>query len=732
MAKFGNLKTIVPTVTTNIGTKSGSVQAIVTGGPSGTYDSWQPNIIDDPASGTCRLDISTGGGNLGAEIIYDFGEPVSVGGVRYIGGTNAPFGRWQLYGSQTGTLWSPIGFETNPRFGIGGMPNTGYGDIPSMQLPFRILDVIAAGWGYTLDLDQVPFWWSNTLFFRFFKLVGVESAWPSFPVDGNASLPPFKITLFDLVAAERRKNENRLEPLGQAEVWGDPFNSSYLGPDDGSRGTPAGGGGSSGGGPVAPPDDMPPPPPPPPPPSDYFHPYSRGVRGALYNASTGPGNIGNGVTAQISSTNPPTVFGGPEAGVNWNFGAAAGDGPYLGGVYPGFRYEWTFPTPVILTGLLSICNEANNQAFGFWKLMAFDAGSWREISDPTEMRFPAKVPNNSVWGNAAEFLIRGGSDVVTSTRFALQYISGPGDGRIANEWVFKIANSPLQGGDRRAVSTSTDVVSVTSNFALSHSDGGTFTPDKLQRLVDSVLSTGNGGGNGDLVLTVPDADVRGPKSPPYGQGRSASYIHFDNANDPAGSYFQFRFQRGVVIRTIQPYIWGPREELDGSGNPTKWGWWKMMWADTEAGPYTDVGEPFTWGDHAQAPFCDIQNDDNAPHSFWRLVKVSGNQINTGGAGLEQFQFLLEDVGDPTPYPINFNDDEGTSTFNAEPTITINHTDPSAIKVPFKDDTGFSAVPTFHYVKFITAAFADDNGLEVFSELSPSIVTQVHVVATGTI
>lgn len=659
-----------PSITTNMTTTAGLIANTYDGGelfdgrPLTRDTGWTfqaANYPPGPGVGTTISPATTG--NLGCFIQWDFGAPASVGLLRLRSTYKPPLGKWQLKGSNDNTNFYDIG--TPFELGIYGAAADGLqgNNVPlpyGGTEPYRLYSPDSGGTRMA------------TLFYRYFKIVGVSDHIDVYPYDKVA----FSVYCLDLCLTD----QPGVVVIDAAA--GGP--STPIGPTPEEPPEP-------GGPPIVEPvvPEF----------SDYRSPYSRGSRGQQGGLwPTGrPGNLLINKTAEtfVDRTSP----------VEGSFDGDMAGGPYYG-VFRGNGYwEFEFDKPIMITALKFFLEAPPALDTGTWQVHGSndDFATNNIISTPQSLNFTSNTdttPDTQPGFYIRELLI----DVLAAPykKIRLHNTAAAGTGRLWNEMMIEVAHSPLEGGDRRtgdnAITIGTNII----DWYYGEYVGSPVITTDLSGLVDGVQKV-------------------------YGGQVKKNTGAFRAGNWTVGDYLQFRFPRAVILQRGFLQIADSGIEHIVSGQPTVWGKWRWRGSD-DGVSYANVGSIFTFGDAQVNAVLDAGNRDQA-FGYWRLQLVDdlGTPIShNANRSWLQVEFDLIDIGDPTPFVFNalFVDD---ATFNA--TLTQGApANPYAVRLT--DDSTFTATPTLHYRANPVVHFTTADELDVFSALGASIAPQLVVQMTG--
>lgn len=704
---FGDRVAATPLITTTFTTRTGAIGNLVDG--IANLSGWAPQASNTsvvPAdAGVIGLKyagaVPTGSeptapagsvGNGGLRFTWSFSTPTSVGMLRYRASNDCPLGRFILQASQNGTTWVTLGAP----FYLGGTPGSGSADI---LIPFGVPGSMPGG--YTVrngEGDQSGLLYYDTFFYNHFRIEGCGDYITFYPIEGEwtyggqtiTAPNVFEIWSLELGSADQPGTVQQNPDLATWPVLVPNDDTTDI--TDGSN--PADGPFVPGGGVSVPP-------------GDYRHILSHGNRGQPYVPVTHSDQAGSGIVLAHTSTEgsePPHQYAGVLGGLNNNFGGNTGDGPYFDGPPDGWFIQFDMAYYAKVTGL-KIVNDSNVN-LALWQLQALNAGVYVPISTGKVLTFPT---GTDPYGEHVCTIEADLVPYVTNSIRLVKVSGSTGGGRLATEYLIKIDHSKLEGGDRR---TGANAVLVTTTFTnMIDQDDHAITTDSLKCLVDGAAETYNGGnalGMGYASGTPP-------------------FVRFNNVLQTAGRYFQFRFPRGVTMKRAAMSLGASgREVYDDDGNPTIAGMWKWQ-ASADGTAFVDVGDPFAWGNQQSTAILESNTETSGVIAgYWRLAIVD-DTVLPFDFKMSEITFHLNDVGVATPilFGAGFTDDDGMVII--APTLSEPDDPFTAI---FRDDTTMTATPTLHFVKLIKGQFTDDGVLDIFSELSPSIIAQSTSYQTG--
>jgi hypothetical protein len=292
--------------------------------------------------------------------------------------------------------------------------------------------------------------------------------------------------------------------------------------------------------------------------------------------------------------------------------------------------------------------------------------------------------------------------------------------RLANELLFKVKHSNLDGGDRR---TSNGDASKRVTLSLS---SGWFerTGSPYSALNDSWI-------DGD-DYTGPDLSGH-----VYALSQIGSNAGGANAMNTAGEYIQFVFPRPVNIKHILFQSVTGTETYVGD-DPTIFGLWHWEVSSDNGSSWYPVGDPWSFREDCQytpaprvgrfeLPETEVGGVGANGRTHWRMVLDAGPAFG-GAVNINQVMFDVVDRGNQSEYTaVAFSDDtDGTAL---APTIGPPGS-PTIVGLSDGTDDKLTFTVTIIPNPVLTVAFDDGGTFDTWSDLYPSLVVQTILVATG--
>jgi hypothetical protein len=296
-----------------------------------------------------------------------------------------------------------------------------------------------------------------------------------------------------------------------------------------------------------------------------------------------------------------------------------------------------------------------------------------------------------------------------------------GGNRLANELLFKVTHSILDGGDRRSTNGRPD-----KQVGFAMSSNWTFTVGSGIADPASALFDGKYNRDASSESTKGGADCALIKSV-TGSGQHPQIT--------VGEWLEFTFPRKVRFHHLVFNLAnGDLETLDSGGNPTFYGKWH--WEVSDGGGFTPLGGSWYFSESSEfmvapgaSPAAGFGLTDDGGHLKWRMVLEAGPAFGNDKL-LAQIIFHLDDPGNQAvALELHFTDDVDNL---APALLTPPPPDPYTLLFTDGSDDVLSLSLSNTPNPILSVAFSDgaSDQLNIFTDLQPAQVVQTFTYATG--